>query len=525
MWISISRRAHVAGIRGPGYQSIRSAVDFDRHPLALSRLTAPIAVALIAMIGLGLGTWLLGGAAPGTSHRHVVVDGVPLDEVHPPGPATERRPGVVVAHGYAGSARLMAPFGDTLSSQGYVVVLLDFTGHGRNTRPLPDAASRDDEATAMLQHDLDVALTHLRELPDVDPARVALVGHSMGAGAVTRYAVAHPEITATAAISLPDSSMVTPQQPKRLLLLVGGLEFAGFRAVLEDTAGADDRRAVTVSGVEHISIMYAPRTHREIAAWLNESFHRSPPDGTLPSPLRRPLSAAVLLLSFLLGMYPLAQILFGNAPPRRPPATGPIAVVAGVAAVAAIVGMLVAPILPTSRLPLAIGSFVAGFTAATGIVLLAYQRWRGPVPAVGISRLRLAIATPVLIGYAALTIVVPLQLGLTQAVPVGVRWWFLVVVWAGFAVLAFASQRLTGGGTMGTLTVSAVVVIALVVAAAVGLTSSFVLLVVPLLAVLFVFQAIWSAVLQRFSCPPWLSAAVGSLIVALPIAVALPVIG
>jgi hypothetical protein len=40
-----------------------------------------------------------------------------------------------------------------------------------------------------------------------------------------------------------------------------------------------------------------------------------------------------------------------------------------------------------------------------------------------------------------------------------------------------------------------------------------------------VFQAIWSAVLQRFSCPPWLSAAVGSLIVALPIAVALPVIG
>ena len=38
-------------------------------------------------------------------------------------------------------------------------------------------------------------------------------------------------------------------------------------------------------------------------------------------------------------------------------------------------------------------------------------------------RLRLAVATPLLIGYAATTIAVPTHLGLTHTVPVGARWW------------------------------------------------------------------------------------------------------
>ena len=45
-----------------------------------------------------------------------------------------------------------------------------------------------------------------------------------------------------------------------------------------------------------------------------------------------------------------------------------------------------------------------------------------------------------------------------------------------------------------------------------------------LLAVLLLWQAIWSAVLHRFSAPPGLIAPVGSLLVAWPIAVALPII-
>ncbi|MGX6607967.1 hypothetical protein ACWKSP_38460 [Micromonosporaceae bacterium Da 78-11] len=181
-----------------------------------------------------------------------------------------------------------------------------------------------------------------------------------------------------------------------------------------------------------------------------------------------------------------------------------------------------ARLLPTHDLPLAVGNYVVGLTATTGLVILLYLRWRPTAPA----RWRPALATPLLLGYAAVTIAVPLHLGLTHATPVGARrWWLLAVVWAGFALLAYAGERISAGNSFGVLAVSAVVVSALTGAAVVGITYGFVLLVVPLLAVLLLVQAGWSAVLNRHGAPSWLIALVGSLVVAWPIATALPVIG
>jgi dienelactone hydrolase len=490
-----------------------------------------IAAVLALLVIAGVGTWLLAGAGGGSTRRHVTVSGVPLDEVHPP--AGAGRPGVVVAHGFAGSARLMAQFGDSLAAQGYVVVLLDFSGHGAATRPLPDRTASTDSSTAALQHDLDVAIAHLRGLPDVDPSRIALLGHSMGASAVTRYAVAHPGITATVAISLPDSSTVLPDRPARLLLVVGALEFPDFRS--EATRAAEpasrNRSLVVVPGVEHISILFAPRTHQETVTWLAESFGEPPPDRSMPAPVRRAGGAAMLTLALLIGLYPVARLLLGAARAGRPRLRGPqLGLTLAVAAPAAGFAALVAPVLPTNRLPLAVGGYVVGLAGVTGAALLGYRRWRGttfpaPEPVTPPGRLRLLVATPVLIGYAATTIAVPMHLGLTHAMPVGVRWWLLVLVWAGFAVLAYAAERVTAGRSLGVLAVSAVVVLALTGAAVVGLTSGFVLLVVPLLAVLLLWQAGWSALLHRFATPSWLIALVGSLLVAWPIATALPVIG
>jgi dienelactone hydrolase len=421
----------------------------------------------------------------------------------------------------------MAQFGDSLSARGYVVVLLDFSGHGANRTPLPDSAASTDSSTAALQRDLDVAAAHLRQLPEVDPSRIALVGHSMGASAVTRYAAAHPEVTATVALSLPDASTVLSERPARLLLLVGALEFPGFRAEAERAAG----RMVVVPGVEHISILYAPRTHRETAAWLDESFGRPAHDPAMPSPIRGIGGAALLLVALLAGLYPVARSVFGAARgswprPMLPQLGGAVAVAAGATAVAAAAARL----LPTNRLPLAIGGYLVGFTGVAGAAILGYLLRRGPVfpapaPVTPPGRLRLALATPLLIGYAAAAIAVPTHLGLTHAVPVGARWWLLAVLWAGFAVLAYAADRVTAGNSFGVLAVSAVAVVALTGAAVVGLTFGFVLLIVPLLAVLLLWQAAWSAVLHRFAVPAWLIALVGSLLVAWPLATALPVTG
>jgi dienelactone hydrolase len=509
---------------------VPSCVIFARRsPVGGIRFPA-VVVALIAVAAAGLGVWILNSTANGLSRRHVVVGGVPLDEVHPADAATgERRPGIVVAHGFAGSARLMAPFGDTLAARGYVVVLLDFSGHGLNTRPLPDGTAGTDASTAALQHDLDIAMTHLRGLPDVDPSRVAVIGHSMGATAVTGYALAHPEVTATVAVSLPDSSHLLPDRPARLLLLVGGLELASLRTAADHAVqqGGTGRAAVHVPGVEHIGILYAPRTHREVVTWLDDSFGRPASPRPIPSPVRRLSGAALLMLSFLVGLHPVARLLLGGGPPRwpqiAPVATGRIVAVAP----AALVAVLVAPIAPTTRLPLALGGYITGFTLTAGVTMLAYHRWRAGTysacaPVTRHGRLRLAVAAPVLIGYAAVTIAVPLQLGVTNAVPVAARWWLLAVMWAGFAALAYAAECVAGGNSFGVLIVSAATVFMMTCAAIVGAAPGFLLLVVPLFAVLMLWQAIWSAVLHRFSAPTWLISLVGSLLLAWPIATALP---
>jgi hypothetical protein len=68
-----------------------------------------------------------------------------------------------------------------------------------------------------------------------------------------------------------------------------------------------------------------------------------------------------------------------------------------------------------------------------------------------------------------------------------------------------------------------VAVVVLTAAAIAGLTHGFIMLVVPLLAVLLLWQAVWSALLHRLAAPTWLIAIVGALVVAWPIVCTLPV--
>ncbi|MET8151441.1 alpha/beta hydrolase [Actinoplanes sp. NPDC049668] len=482
---------------------------------------------LLLVLAVG-GGWLVLGAGHELRREHVASAGVPLEEVHPPASASAPHPGVVVAHGFSGSAKLMAPFGDTLAARGYVVVLLDFTGHGANPQPLPDDAAGSSGSTSALQRDLDVAVAHLRSLPDVDPSRIALVGHSMGAGAVTRYAAAHPEVTATVAISLPDSSVASAESPARLLTMVGALEFPAFHSAAAGVAAQRGDRAVhVVRGTEHITVLYAPETHRETVAWLDRAFGGPRNDSAIPFPGRRLIGAALLVLAFLLAFAPIAARLAGSgdnpwprfARPKVPPWTATIRI-AAVTAAAAVAGAVTALFLPTTRLPLAIAGYVIGYAAVTGALLLAYA-YRRPAQGPTISRPRLLLAVP----YAAVAIAVPVHLGLTHARPVGDRWWLLLVVWAAFALLAYATERVAGGVALHLLLIAAIFVIVLAAAAVTGLTHGFVTLVLFPLIGLMLWQAVWSIFLNRFAVSPWVIALTGSVVVAWPLTVTLPLAG
>src|SRR5688572_16777258 len=84
-----------------------------------------------------------------------------------------------------GSARLMRPSADTLALRGFVVMLFDFAGHGRNTVQLRWGRGRCGRAAFAFG------------------VRCASVpGSHSSAGPETRYAASHSDIAATSTISL-----------------------------------------------------------------------------------------------------------------------------------------------------------------------------------------------------------------------------------------------------------------------------------------------------------------------------------
>lgn len=492
----------------------------------MNGLLAVLAIILVAVGWLGSVR-----AGDGLRRTTTVVDGVPLTFVRPAtgdGPY----PGAVVVHGYAGSARLMQPFADTLARNGYVVVLPDLAGHGASTRPLADPLP-----------DVDLAVQSLRAQSDVDPSRIVLIGHSRGASAVTEYGGQHPDVAATVALSLGGVPIILP---RNLLVLYGQLEFFAVeparrtlqRAVPTETVAtgrtygsvADGTavRAEAVPAVEHISILYSPITHERTLAWLNDTVRPGAGVGDV-HPVDRLWPAGLLLLGLLVGFIPLAGLLL-RAP--RPPAATPAAPPSGrpwvvlpdlvrpALAVAGglIVGAGVGVVAPDPSLGLAVGGEVALVMLAYGLAAFgvgaAAARVGGPDgiaegPDPRRSRWMPLRVVPLVV-YAAAMVVVPIQIGLTWVMPTGPRLVpllaLLLAAWALFGV----AERLGLGRWYLHAAILAAPLGLLFALVAVGAASPFLLLVLPLLAALLAIGAGAAAVLRRYAVPWWLTAAVAA---------------
>ena len=159
----------------------------------LARL-GPLRFALVALalLLIGLAWWgVLAGARGLESRRLSGANGEPLRFLAPQG--ATNAPAVIIAHGFSGSTPFMLGFAQPLARAGYGVMLLDFDGHGAARTRLDDGS---------LQRNLDAAYAALLAQPEIDPARVALLGHSMGSGAVMSAAIADADrYRATVAVS------------------------------------------------------------------------------------------------------------------------------------------------------------------------------------------------------------------------------------------------------------------------------------------------------------------------------------
>lgn len=120
-------------------------------------------------------------------------------------PAGDRADGphaaVLVMHGWASAAEDLLPAAPAMHRDGLALLFLDARGHGRSE-------TTDFMSMPRFAEDAAVAVDWLRQRSDVDSARVALLGHSVGAGAALLVAADDEDIAAVVSIA----SMAHPRE-------------------------------------------------------------------------------------------------------------------------------------------------------------------------------------------------------------------------------------------------------------------------------------------------------------------------
>jgi pimeloyl-ACP methyl ester carboxylesterase len=262
-------------------------------------------VLFIALLLIVLSWWGVAAARTGIVVRSLNRDGVPMLYVAPQ--EAKGVPGVLVAHGYAGSKQLMLGYAHVLAHGGYAVMLWDFAGNAANSAPLERFS---------LQQDLDIAYSVLIEQPEVDRTRLALLGHSMGSGAVMSAGIRDVNrFAATVAVS-PTGAQVTPSAPRNLQLQAGSWE-GGFvdnaRRILAAAGGENEnvaegrgRSLIIIPNAEHITILFRNASHQAALKWLNATFGIS---GTSSYIDRRMIWYGLHLLAWLILLGAVAPIL------------------------------------------------------------------------------------------------------------------------------------------------------------------------------------------------------------------------
>lgn len=112
----------------------------------------------------------------------------------PPANGTEKAPTAAVIHGWGGNAEHMLPFAALLQRAGYAVLLLDARNHGRSDANGFSSMPR-------FAEDLERGLDWLAQQPGVDPRRLVVLGHSVGAGAALLVAARRPDVAAVVSVA------------------------------------------------------------------------------------------------------------------------------------------------------------------------------------------------------------------------------------------------------------------------------------------------------------------------------------
>jgi hypothetical protein len=438
-------------------------------------------------------------ADDGLVREREVAAGLPVTTLGPDAAGAPRA--VVISHGFNASGRLMDGLAIAVARAGWLAVVPDHAGHGANHDSLTDA-DLPAEVTAVVDAVRAGELTGGTEVETV-----ALLGHSMGAGAATQ--AADDLGTPVMALSLPSADDLPTDLSAAFA--VGRLEPSRFRQAAA-AAGDLGYPVTTIDGAEHISILFRTQTIDEVVTWLASVVGREPTP--VAADTRLTGVAAVYLGSALL-FWPVSAAVTRRRPKaehvlggRLPPWLGPP--LAGVAAGAV---LAVLPALGTV-VPLLVGGYLAAFFALTGLAMLPLTR-RIERPS--------AAALPGLLmgGLAVVAVAVPAQLAWAEVSLSGVRG--LSVAALAVAFLAFAwAELMLGGGYVAMLVGRLLLVAVLAVLAVLGAAPGFLTLLVPVVALLLPWFGAYGVRMSRLTGSPLAGALAQAPSLALLVAVTTP---
>lgn len=168
------------------------------------------ATALLALAIMLYALWQLESARHGVRILTADEGRPPMTLYRPSG--AQPSPLVVIAHGFAGSQRMMQAYALTLARNGYLVVTFDFPGHGRNPVPFVKAVLDPEARVARLTDALRDAIDWGLAQPQAD-GRLALLGHSMAGDILARFAASEPSSRHSASASTSNPTAAPTSTP------------------------------------------------------------------------------------------------------------------------------------------------------------------------------------------------------------------------------------------------------------------------------------------------------------------------
>jgi dienelactone hydrolase len=299
-------------------------------------------------------------------------------------PPDARPPVVVLAHGISADRASLSGLARKLAGSGFAVLSLDLRGHGENRNRFPGGRGRPD----FLAPDFAAAVDFLRTSPLVDGSRIALLGHSMGAGGALDFATRDSGLDAVVLIS-GGWSMLGPQRPPNPLFLyatgdpervktrsaalvaqIAGVPQPALAQTYGDFRQGTAVRRVEVPGADHMTILWSDFALSEMVTWLDTAFGREPGDAP---PVSDPRGPVVALLGALMALVlPGLGLLVGGLTPTTehlPASRRPLGLL--LLAAALVASMPLASLgNPGAILSIEIGDAVVIHFALAGIALL-----------------------------------------------------------------------------------------------------------------------------------------------------------